>query len=356
MRLPRSFSASTPARSSASHDVSSNNRCCGSIASASRGEIPKNPASNSATSGRNPPVWENAASAATLQPRSAGKSPIPSLPAAIRSQSFSGEVASPGNRQAMATMTTGSSASAAVGATDPADVGSASPPNSRVRNSTAAASGVGWSKTSVAGRRTPVAAVSRLRRSTAVRESKPRSLKGFDGVMASAPRCPSARAAAVLTRSRSSRSRSPSVDPASLAASSDSPAAGSVVAARAASGMASMRGRGRAAVNVPAKRSQSMSVTVSVVSSWSRACWSAPIARSGSIERTPPRARSRARSSSTIPPPAQLPQATEVAVRPRLRRSAASASAYALAAAYAPWPALPQIAAPEEKRTNASRS
>ena len=37
---------SIPARSNASHDTSSSNRCCGSIASASRGQIPKNPASN----------------------------------------------------------------------------------------------------------------------------------------------------------------------------------------------------------------------------------------------------------------------------------------------------------------------
>ena len=52
---PRSDAGSIPARSSASQDTSSSSRCCGSIASASRGLIPKNPASNSAASCTNPP-------------------------------------------------------------------------------------------------------------------------------------------------------------------------------------------------------------------------------------------------------------------------------------------------------------
>ena len=48
--VPRSVPGSMPARSNASHDVSSSSRCCGSIASASRGEMPKKPGSNSAAS------------------------------------------------------------------------------------------------------------------------------------------------------------------------------------------------------------------------------------------------------------------------------------------------------------------
>jgi hypothetical protein len=44
-----------PARSNASHAVSSSIRCCGSIASASRGLIPKNSASNSDASYTKPP-------------------------------------------------------------------------------------------------------------------------------------------------------------------------------------------------------------------------------------------------------------------------------------------------------------
>ncbi|KOY59046.1 hypothetical protein ADK59_05200 [Streptomyces sp. XY332] len=45
--VPFRETGSMPARSSASHEVSSSTRCCGSITSASRGEIPKNPASKS---------------------------------------------------------------------------------------------------------------------------------------------------------------------------------------------------------------------------------------------------------------------------------------------------------------------
>ncbi len=47
VRLPRSCAGAIPARSKASHEVSSRRRCCGSIARASRGEIPKKPASKS---------------------------------------------------------------------------------------------------------------------------------------------------------------------------------------------------------------------------------------------------------------------------------------------------------------------
>ena len=45
-----------PARSRASHEVSSSSRCCGSIARASRGEIPNSSASNSVASSTNPPT------------------------------------------------------------------------------------------------------------------------------------------------------------------------------------------------------------------------------------------------------------------------------------------------------------
>ncbi len=56
VRLPRNDSGSMPARSSASQEVSSSSRCWGSMASASRGEIPKNSASNSPAPCRNPPA------------------------------------------------------------------------------------------------------------------------------------------------------------------------------------------------------------------------------------------------------------------------------------------------------------
>ncbi len=48
--LPRSVPGSMPACSNASHAVSSSSRCCGSIASASRGEMPKNAGSKSPAS------------------------------------------------------------------------------------------------------------------------------------------------------------------------------------------------------------------------------------------------------------------------------------------------------------------
>jgi hypothetical protein len=53
--LPRNEVGSIPARSNASQHVWSSSRCCGSMASASRGVIPKNTGSNSAAPDRNPP-------------------------------------------------------------------------------------------------------------------------------------------------------------------------------------------------------------------------------------------------------------------------------------------------------------
>ncbi len=48
VRLPRNEVGSIPARSNASQDVWSSRRCCGSMARASFGLIPKNAGSNSA--------------------------------------------------------------------------------------------------------------------------------------------------------------------------------------------------------------------------------------------------------------------------------------------------------------------
>ncbi|PSK61882.1 hypothetical protein B0E53_06218 [Micromonospora sp. MH33] len=94
-----------PALSNASQEVSSNSRCWGSMASASRGEMPKKSASNSAASYRKPPcrvvdVPVRPASGSyrpsRSQPRSAGKPPIASPPAATRSHSSSGLDTPPG--------------------------------------------------------------------------------------------------------------------------------------------------------------------------------------------------------------------------------------------------------------------
>ena len=52
---PRSERGFIPADSNASHEASRSSRCCGSIASASRGEMPKNAGSNSPAPARKPP-------------------------------------------------------------------------------------------------------------------------------------------------------------------------------------------------------------------------------------------------------------------------------------------------------------
>ncbi|ODA69084.1 hypothetical protein APS67_006762 [Streptomyces sp. AVP053U2] len=55
VRLPRSDTGSIPARSIASQVVSSSRRCCASVATASRGLIPKNSGSKAPASCRKPP-------------------------------------------------------------------------------------------------------------------------------------------------------------------------------------------------------------------------------------------------------------------------------------------------------------
>lgn len=55
VRLPRNAPGESPARSKPSHAVSSTSQCCGSIQTASRGEMPKNSGSNPSIPSRNPP-------------------------------------------------------------------------------------------------------------------------------------------------------------------------------------------------------------------------------------------------------------------------------------------------------------
>ena len=94
-----------PASSSASHTASSSSRWWGSIASASRGPIPKKPASNSAASWTNPPFSayvvpgrspSGSCRASRSQPRSSGKPEIASTPPATSSHSCSGVRTPPG--------------------------------------------------------------------------------------------------------------------------------------------------------------------------------------------------------------------------------------------------------------------
>ncbi|GLY16581.1 hypothetical protein Kisp01_35960 [Kineosporia sp. NBRC 101677] len=114
---PFSFEGSIPACSSASHEVSSMTRCCGSIASASRGLIPKNPASKPDASWTNPPwiVFDDSSRGpaepyrpSTSQPRSVGKSAIASVPEDSSRQKLPGSFTPPGKRQPIPTIAIGS--------------------------------------------------------------------------------------------------------------------------------------------------------------------------------------------------------------------------------------------------------
>ena len=108
VRDPRSPAGLIPARSSASQLTSSSSRCCGSIASASRGLIPKNPGSNPAAPATNPPTRAYVSSSPLSQPRSAGNGPIASVPPATSSHRSSGLATPPGNRHPIPTIAIGS--------------------------------------------------------------------------------------------------------------------------------------------------------------------------------------------------------------------------------------------------------
>src|SRR5450755_2285145 len=105
--LPRTDTGSMPASSTASHAHSSSSRCCGSIATASRGEIPKNPASKWPASYKNPPSCAYD-TLAVSHPRSAGNPPTASTPPATTSHNPCADAAPPGNRQPTPTTATGS--------------------------------------------------------------------------------------------------------------------------------------------------------------------------------------------------------------------------------------------------------
>ncbi len=105
VRLPRRVAGSMPACSKASHAVSSSRRCCGSMLCASRGEIPKNSASNSAAPYRNPPsrAYEvcgrsgsGSYSSARSQPRSVGNGPTASTSSVVSRHRSWGERTPPG--------------------------------------------------------------------------------------------------------------------------------------------------------------------------------------------------------------------------------------------------------------------
>ncbi|GAA5707432.1 hypothetical protein Save01_08299 [Streptomyces avermitilis] len=209
--LPRSDPGSIPASSSVSQAVSRSSRCCGSIASASRGDTPKNPASKPAMSSRNPPCrtyvrpevsGSGSNRLSRSQPRSRGSPDTASRPDRTSSHRASGDDTPPGNRQPIPTMAIGSSASPSRNAgTLGAPSASPCPVSSACRNA-ANRSGVGWSNTSDPGRARPSSEDSPAHSSTAVSDVRPRSLNDVSGVMSAASY---PRTAARWVRTRSSR-------------------------------------------------------------------------------------------------------------------------------------------------------
>src|SRR5947209_12735427 len=110
-----------PVFSRARHATRKATRCCGSIATASRGEMPKNSGSNIVAALRNPPrSWislkplrrEPANSSRTAHPRSTGNGVNASRPWANSSQYRLAVSIPPGASSAMPTTTTGSAAAA----------------------------------------------------------------------------------------------------------------------------------------------------------------------------------------------------------------------------------------------------
>ncbi|CAM5463510.1 hypothetical protein SGLAM104S_06054 [Streptomyces glaucescens] len=117
-------------------------------------------------------------------PRSTGKAETPSRPVRTRSHSSSGEVTPPGKRHPIPTIAMGSSGCPVSPGTSAS--AACSVPSTSASRYDMRAVGVGWSKISEDGSRSPVASFSRLRSSTPVRESKPRSLKVRAGFTAAA--------------------------------------------------------------------------------------------------------------------------------------------------------------------------
>ncbi len=234
----------------------------------------------------------------------------------------------------MPTMAIGSSSAAPTTPASERDAVAASAGRSSDSTNRASAAGLGWSKTRVLGRAMPSSRASRLRRSTAVSESKPRSRKARSGLISVVSPRPRTAAAASRTRrtrwsarsagdSAASWSRS-RVRASSASGESSCPVVAEVRAT--ASGRSLSSGRGRTAVNAGRKRSQWTSATATCVSPWSRACRSAATACSGSIVRMPRRASRSPSRPSASPPPPQAPQETDVAAAPRACRRTARAS------------------------------
>ncbi|SON61917.1 hypothetical protein MSIMFI_03436 [Mycobacterium simulans] len=127
-----------------------------------------------------------------------GKLPIASLPLLTTSHNAAGESTPPGNRHAIPTTTMGSSTAGAARART--GIEASEVPVSCSSRYPARAVGVGWSKTRVEGKVRPVCGVSASRRSSAITESTPRSLKAVAGSIVVGSGRASTAAVALTTR------------------------------------------------------------------------------------------------------------------------------------------------------------
>ena len=180
VRLPRRLAGSIPASSRACQLVSSSIRCCGSSSSASTGAMPKNAASKRSRSETKPPRIGSLPSPSARNGRSAGASLTRLAPVSSRSQKES-TFPAPGKRQAMPT--TAIRWSSLLRRTATRRSVPHCPRSSCSATWRASTVAFVWSKATVLGTaQTPwKACFSRLRNSTAISESMPRSKKPVVG-------------------------------------------------------------------------------------------------------------------------------------------------------------------------------
>ncbi len=186
----------------------------------------------------------------------------------------------------------------------------------------------GWSNTSVAGSRRPVAAARRLRSSTAVSESTPRSRNAVSTGTESAEGWPSTTATVVRTRSVSSRSASGVVSAASFRANAGRSAAAAPVLRRR---FAATRPRSSGGTSESDRTEVSRATATTSASS--RTSPASKRARPSAVVRAPTPERCIRSRPDAAPLSRHRPHAIDRAGRPRARRCWARPSRKALAAA-----------------------
>ncbi len=237
----------------------------------------------------------------------------------------------------MPTMTIGSSSFAPLrgAAWERTATGAGAPARSSCRRS-ASAVGLGWSKTRVAGRRRPVAALTRLRSSTEVSESKPSSLKARPGSTAEAEAWPSTAATSASTRAVSCCFRSVGDRPARRPVSEVASAAASARRTRGRTSARSSAGTGccPAVSSRSAARSSFIGRRCGRPWATARSNRARPSSSVMPVPAHPMRARSTSpRPALSAPARAHMPQPSETPGSPAACRRWASASRAAFAAA-----------------------